>query len=362
MIFLLGIGATGAIAASGPGKTLANITRSPSELLTRNIIIPGRGGTAYYANLPLWTPKAALDHPVTVSLNQRPRFTPQARAAFPNIDRAYASKVRPQLCIAGEPNCGRPTPAPTPKPNLTATSRVTASLPYYGGAHYVATSVKPPIDASGAHLNGYGTAAGIYAMRTVGQNPATIYKSNGTAYGHGVYQYGTTTISVHPTLPMVRWNDPTFGSGVAYVDPKTNKWAYGSAKLATNFVFGPVPTPVPNPPTVMGLIALGVATIGLALAVAGIAIALTPEALAVGAFLGIVGAATFILGLITQMFDWSGCNPYCPTPTSLNYGDTTQGVFNPPPDGLGGSGYSISGGDYPDGGGGGGTDDNLLLC
>jgi len=252
--FLVGIGASGVVAAAtgpkiglGAGKAL--------EITKRNIIIPGRGGTAYLANLPLWTPKEALHHPATASLNRLPRFTSRTLRQSPRLLRAMSERDflntvhDPNYCKAGQDNCGHPTPPPTPPPrtaNLSAVSRTSFGYPRYYGTHYTARTGLTAIDPSGAHYDGYEVSTDEYVQNTMGQNPLHVIRSNAQTWGQGAFQYGTTTITPHPSLPMVRYRDPVYGSGVVYADPATGTWAYGSTLWEHTFTFGKLPTPVPN--------------------------------------------------------------------------------------------------------------------
>ncbi len=84
--FLLGSGAV-LIGESARGAA--------ASIYAPNIIIPGRFGTAYLANLPLWTPKEALHNPITAQLNRIPRYTRQTLSTNRNLAEAMMSKVMP---------------------------------------------------------------------------------------------------------------------------------------------------------------------------------------------------------------------------------------------------------------------------
>ncbi len=232
--FLLGSGATllGG-AAVGIGSKVAS-----AAVAAPNIIIPGRGGTAYFANIPRWTPREAL-HPATRELNRFPRFNDLARRSIPNIDRAMSATrlIRtpsPQnLC---QSNCGGGGSGI--KPNITTSARTSSSAAYYAGLRYGTVSKSlPAIDAAGANFNSYMPNASTLQMNGVGVNPVNIASSNVHNYASGTYQYGTTTITVHPTLPQVRWTDPVMGSGVIYYDQPQSKIVIGNTSaqvLAAN--------------------------------------------------------------------------------------------------------------------------------
>ncbi len=160
-----------------------------------NIIVSARGGTAYLANLPLWTPKDALYHPLTAEFNRIPRFTSESLRSNGRLARAMnkVTSPRPLNCPLSRsigPNviCGDPSD------KVTGQNRVGASLPGYTGSHFVTNVPSSPVDSTGAHFDGYGVSSTQYQLHGKGQNPLQLYKSTATNYGSGKYQYGTTTM------------------------------------------------------------------------------------------------------------------------------------------------------------------------
>jgi hypothetical protein len=109
---------------------------------------------------------------------------------------------------------------------------------------------------------------------------------------------------------------------------------------------------LPNPPSFMDKVGLGIGIVGMILIGVGLSAAATVlSAPAIAA----IGVALVIVGIITAMFGWSGCEPVCPSPDSpapvlMN---PAQGAFAAPPDGGGVDGTS------DDGGGGAGSDQSV---
>ena len=352
------------------GAALATGTANANPYRSINVIVLGRFGTGYHANIPAWTPKAALSHPLTAELNRIARFTPEARRLTPNIDRAMASRTRvfdPNLCIAGAPNCGHPTPAPTPKPLFTGASKVVPPSSYYAGNKYLGSAKAPPaVDAYGAQSSGYATSSTQYAIHNYGQNPTLVNKSSLGSYATGTFQYGTTTFTHHATLPMLRWHDPVYGSGVAYYDHPTSSinvaMSSDPATLhPTQKVFRQAvqyPSATVDPQWIgfdLGLVGIGIAT-GLAgIAIIGATIAATPVVIVAAAFGAIIlGLAGVIFGLIRLLM--GSAAPAVGQPS----GNATQvSGGDGPPDGLDSDG-DLAGGGYGDGGGGNGSDQVLM--
>lgn len=82
--------------------------------ITPNIIIPGRGGTAYLQNIPVWTPKAALDHPLTILLNRNPRFTRKRPLRAVLLDeRPLAMMEKTSFPTRGLHGSSKSTPSPS---------------------------------------------------------------------------------------------------------------------------------------------------------------------------------------------------------------------------------------------------------
>ena len=343
---------------------------------TRSIIIPGRGGTAYRNNIPLWTPREALENPATIMLNQISRYTPDALRRVPNLARAMLSRVRPtfvrQLPLCNNPMISR-GPAACPKPpgsgvTLTGSQHLVVTNSYVG-SKYTASSSFPAIDGYGALANGVLSGPQLTAS-AYGQNPVGVNVKTLPALGVGTYQHGTTTFTVHPTLPMVRFTDPVHGSGVVYYNRTAQVFGM-SLSAIPNVYFGvsdvqyPSAAPVPQSQWP----SLGLMGVGIALGVAALAVAAAPLELTVATAaalsLGVLGLAAGLFGAI----DFALINglapagptspgptpvpPISPTPFTLQNGDSNPAqIPYAPPDGLGTDGYNPTTGTYSDGGGG----------
>ncbi len=165
---------------------------------------------------------------------------------------------------------------------------------------------------------------------------------------------------MHPTLPMARFTDPLYGSGVAYYDAQHSRVVLGHTMFSSYgqvYMDWPSAAQLPNPPTVMGQVGLALLVLGIAIAAASMPLALAAGVgIEMAVALGIGGVVAGLVSLITTMFDFSGCTPYCPQPPATPQPAQTpsQGDFNAPPDGLGLDGFNGTG--FPDGGGGGGVD------
>lgn len=281
------------------------------------------------------------------------------RSVLKSIDRAMSAKVNPSICIANEPNCGHgPIPTPSPHRVFTGATNLSNVPSYYAGRRIIGPSIPPAIDSYGAHMNGYATSASQYVINGLGQNGTTVTSANVGSFGYGTFQYGTTTFTIHSTLPMARYTDPVFGSGVVYYDPPSSQMRFGSTSYGANTYYGTtVQYPTTNP-TKTQLIDIGIAAVGIIIgavaiiAGAGLVAVASPVEIAIGLALAVVGLAVGIFGLIDQLLEL----PQIPTiqytvPGSAQLLSGGDG----PPDGLGTTGFSGSG--YADGGGGTGTDE-----
>jgi len=190
-----------------------------------------------------------------------------------SIDRAMLSRhpfTAPGPCTdfhGPSPNGGgnpcNPTPAPLPPPSITNVRNIGATT--YIGAVPVAIKGLPVIDTNGAIANGFQSGS-TYALNGYGQNRVSLGPTL-RGYGSGTYQYGTTTITSHPTLPIARWTDPVHGSGVVYFDGKTQTINLGYSGDNGGFYMqsgapGELKT---NPFTLMGKIGIGLTVLGAVL-------------------------------------------------------------------------------------------------
>lgn len=216
------------------------------------------------------------------------------------------------------------------------------------GAVPSAIRTLPAIDSNGAIENGYSSGSN-YAVNGYGQNQILLNRSlNG--FGSGTYQYGTATITSHPTLPISRWNDPVHGSGVAYYDPATHTINVGYSGDQGGFYVqaqasGEMKTKSYD---LMGKIGVGLLVFGAVTAIAALVIATAavsiPALGGLAVIVGIASVAASIAGILAGIFDYYNCEPYCAQPQypsdfiMRNKRDTS---FNAPSDGFGSGGEGV---------------------
>lgn len=280
----------------------------------------------------------------------------------------------PDFCIAGQPNCGHPTPPPTPTPTRVSSFYKLRATNYSGNVATLSNGVKAKaIDSSGAVTNSVLSPGVSLTHNGYGLSPLVITASHPMfASPPQAFKVGTTTFSPVAGLPMWRFTDPTYGSGAAWI---TGPWTNMSLVMTfTGFqtftqmrapVPMPMPTPNPNqspPPNVQltcqqqaaataaGSFWVGLFGTGLG-AAAMIPSPATPW----------LGAGSVLSGLVSaQMYQASG-SPCPAQPPNPQPGQDTWDANQLIPGGL----QVLSGNPgWPDGSGGGsnGTDPNFMVC
>jgi hypothetical protein len=284
------------------------------------------------------------------------------RRLFKNIDRAMAARTRPNSCglyrgVGPDGGCNGPKPTPPPTVILSQQNFQESTTLAYAGAKIGATKSLPPIDKYGAQMNGYATSTTQYVLNASGQNAAPMNKSTLSSFGAGTFQHGTTTFTVHPTLPLVRYGDPVLGSGAIYYDSPSQTIKVASTTFHANSYVAVPSNPISRD-TAINMEVLGMAVFCTALAFAGILFlgATIVEASVVAAAFtvacAVLALAAVVFGLITWLWGLNS-NPFIPgtAPYDVSLGDG-------PPDGLGVTGDED--GSYPDGGGPAGSDQPLF--
>ncbi len=210
----------------------------------------------------------------------------------------------------------------------------------YIGAFRAQATRFPLLGGNGAIQNGYQSGSN-YVMNGYGQSQAVVTAASLRYFGSGTtYQWGTATISAHPTLPLVRWTDPVHWLGRRILRREHEhcefrlfrRWLLRASRGTTSFA---------NRHGTGGgrIIGLG-SNIGNSSGSRSVRSNSGASERLLAAWLGFAALAAAFAAFMSTMFNDYVCEPYCMQPQI--YHRAGGAAFNTPADfgGIGGEGSS----------------------